>query len=611
MVQHIQSPTIESLIPIWTVAESISNCLPVGDLISLSRSTISLRAGLHGFGPMDIGDETTPARPRDSLSIGRHNTAQWKLLKSNAPWECSLKSHTKGDRPTPCLYCSRPVCGACIVKSSFSRGHENTFQNRIRHLCTKCWETGTQSRGHRFPLIPSERPGSATNPWYDATESTRDYCVCTLKSDGHICPDCKDFQNWEAIAHGDAECHGLNCKEPLGDDKERRRICLWCDKALPRQIGGTTRHHWNRRIVEARARTITSRQADIEEYNRKRLLLMRMSRREMRGDDAVQDDAEADAPQFVRHLDTMNYRAYMNEAAAPTPEAVYDSKRGFWRYNPGFMLKVGSRVHNAISFPGQSSTEPGCLNGQSTYRFARTNAEKAVEEEPRIKGSSPSGDYRWTDMKAIILEYVLVNKVGYHELRETMLEAYDVDASVNDYRMMVDRWVWHTQKRSSAASSNGSPGRALVDATTHASLVEELGSKSKNTMLDPLDGEGQSIGPTNMPTSAFLMDSLPETVSDQSTSKQNTVPDTARDIGGMEATTEAAASPSHRPRPVVMPYDDGSGLDIRPPSRNNQNHNDTEGGFHGIHDIEPPDSLDPPEDDEDPPPYSPNGWLWP
>ncbi|RVX67901.1 hypothetical protein B0A52_08506 [Exophiala mesophila] len=582
MVYHVQSPTIESLISIWTVAESIGQCLPAGDLISLSRSTVGLRTSLHGFGPIVVGDETSPAQPRDSLRIGHHNTAQWKLLKSNALWECSLTSHTKGDKPRPCLYCSRPVCGACIVKSSFSRGHENTFQNRIRHLCTKCWETGTQSRGHRFPLIASERPGSATKQWHDTTDSTRDYCVCTLKSDGHICPDCKDFQNWEAIADGNDKCHGLHCNEPLDDDKDRRRICLWCDKALPRQIGGTTRHSWNRRMVEARARTIASRQADIEEYNRKRLMLMRMSRREMRGDDAVQGDAEADTPQFVRHLDTMNYRTYMDEAVAPTPEAVYDSKRGYWRYNPGFLIKIGARVQRGNSFPGPSSTELACLEGQSTYRFARTNAEKAIEEEPHINGSSLSGDYRWIDMKAIILEHVLVNKVSYQELGRIMLEGYNVDASADDYRMMVDRWIWNTRKRSSGARSTGSPSRVLVDATTQASWVEELDCKSNKTILSPSDGQGQSRDPMDRSTPTFLMDVLPVSMSDQASNKQNMVSDAG-----------------------------GSGLEVVQSTTNDNDNDDTQTELDENHGIGPPDSFDPPEDDEDPPPYSSNGWLWP
>ncbi|OAP60790.1 hypothetical protein AYL99_05792 [Fonsecaea erecta] len=444
-------PSLESLLSIWPIANTFSQYLPVGDLITLARLNVTLRSVLHGF---EIPED--PSVPEDSrivrteLNIGHHATPYWQRLKDQSPFECSSDIHTKGPRPRPCRYCSRPICDACIVRSSFARGHEHTFQNRVRHLCKKCWSSGNSSRTQRFPLAaPSETTttsssSSSKRKWYDPEDSTRDYCVCTLKEHGLLCIECKDAQNWEAISSADTQCHGQDCTETLDeDDKDRRRICLWCDKALPRQIGGTTRYYWNQKLIEARARNAASRQADIEEYNRKRLKLMRMSRREMRGDDAVEGDPDADLPQFVRHLDTINYRSYMSQSAAPSGDAVYGSKRGYWRYSREFLLEMRRRCRR-VPVPKQLDTsdniEGGCL------KFARTNSEKREDLKTLIE-AIPRWSHRrlrlWCTLKAIILEHLLVERLSYGATQRIMHVEYGLDASVEQFHKVM--CVWNAQ----------------------------------------------------------------------------------------------------------------------------------------------------------------------
>ncbi|EHY55695.1 hypothetical protein HRR83_007910 [Exophiala dermatitidis] len=447
----IPSPDLklETLLSIWPIARNLSQWLPVGDLISLSRSSVTLRAVLHGFEtprlPPQDREELVPSDPgtvRDELHIGQHGTIYWQQLKDQAPFECSSRTHTKGPTPKPCRYCSKPICDACIVRSSFARGHENTFQNRTRYLCSKCWETGNSSQSERFPLLNNNTSSPDPNPpkrkWYDPDGSTKDYCTCTLKDDGWLCLDCKDLQNQEALSI--THCHGKDCREPLEADKERRRICLWCNKALPRQIGGTTRYHWNQKMVEARARNAASRQADLEEYNKRRLKLMRMSRREMRGDEAVKDDPDADVPQFVRHLDTLNYRSYMSDAAAPSGDAIYDSKRGYWRYTREFLLEMGTRCRCA-RLPPPPQIKAFCA---SALTFARTNGQLSEEmllltpingskvEETRLK--------QWYRLKAVVLELLLVQKLGYKEAQRLLQEEYGFSAPVKEYRQALHQW---------------------------------------------------------------------------------------------------------------------------------------------------------------------------
>ena len=614
-------PSLESLVAIWPVANNLSEHLPVGDLITLARLSVALRAFLHGF---EKPDETPAIRERhlvrEELHIGQHGTQYWQKLKDRATFECSSRTHTKcPSPPKPCRYCSRPICEGCIVRSSFARGHENTFQNRTRCLCRKCWDDGNSSKSERFP-VASSKDSIMKRKWYDPEGSTKDYCTCTLKSDGWLCLDCKDLQNREAISSAETQCHGKDCEEVLDADHNRRRICLWCDKALPRQIGGTTRHHWNQKMVEARARNAASRQADLEEYNRKRLEMLRMSRRKMRGDAAVTDDPHADLPQFVRHLDTVNYRSHMSESAAPSGDAVYDSKRGYWRYSQEFLLKMReycSHVPRPEKMPRREHFEDAGLH------FARTNAEKYNELHiflAMVPSMNRTLAEEWYNLKAVILELLDVKKLDSDEALAIMREDYHFEATTEQYRQIVDQWSAQHQAKvhrnkaeeeQSDGDANEISGAISSKAVRSRKTQSELDFSSRfNSGMAPHTHCEDTLGTLDLnkpdednSETSDLYGSDPHTMSlgDQEPDSSNMPPDKKvrqdRDSLAQHQDAHAGAFPSSQALPLLQPTEVSSDS-AAPPAE----------------ELVPSitiEDVDRPQDrDEEPPPYSPNGWEW-
>ncbi|KAL6242940.1 hypothetical protein RBB50_010040 [Rhinocladiella similis] len=638
------SPGLELLLALWPIASSVSETLPVGDLITLARLNTTLRAVLHGFErPADNPKLGKSVAVRKELRVGQHATKYWQSLKNRAPFDCSSPTHTKGSNPRPCRYCSRPICAACIVRSSFARGHENTFQNRIRYLCKECWDSGNVSRSHRFELDAS-LPMSKHTEWHDPDGSTKDYCTCTLKDDGWLCLDCKDLQNWEAISSGDTDCHGLQCDSKLDADKERRRICLWCDKALPRQIGGTTRHHWNQKMIEARARNAASRQADLEEYNRRRQKLLRMSRREMRGDEAVKDDPDADLPQFVRHLDTVNYRAYLDEKAAPSGDGVYDSKRGYWRYNKEFLLKIRLRCQQ-VPKPQQLAILNQTDNGG--LRFARTNTEKSEDTfsfTAMVPSMSEDRVKEWCTLKAHILELLLVQKLSYAETRNVMHEDHDFDASLKEYRKVLH--LWYSQghfgryRRGSSldreddppVDGGGSPLSAPGPEDTGLERIPTLDSDLDSTtsayIYRSTSNDHRLVRTNTRSTTTSVVEDSVIRPPDHAPAPSPPPPSRRRD-----STWSALKRKIQQDRQSLLQAGEGSNgpnvavtrarapqpqpqrpADEAPPS-------DAQWARIPDDDFLAPGLTDPSEatanvsgavdNEENPPPYSPNGWIWP
>ena len=148
------------------------------------------------------------------------------------------------------------------------------------------------------------------------------------------------MQNAEANTNGFKLCFGEGCSKTLEEDKDRRRICLWCDRPMLRgRASMESRLAFDQKMQDAR----TKRGLSFEGWSRKQQKLYKMSRRELRGDEAVAKDYLADAPQFVRHLDTTNYQRYMPREHTPSGEQVYHSKLGRWVYNREFLLAIGQR----------------------------------------------------------------------------------------------------------------------------------------------------------------------------------------------------------------------------------------------------------------------------
>lgn len=376
--------TIESILSVWPTLESIAHSLSSGDIISLSRTSRSIRSITHAF-------EYSAPPP---LNLGHHETSQWANLKSIAPFTCvspthkdpksisSSSDHSRKSRQPirPCNFCSRPICRTCIVRSFFADPTQsrNTFKHRTRHLCTTCWDTGNLRKDYRYPLHVST--SSREHIWEGRNYALRGQrCTCSASEDNWLCHPCRVLQNesgphnisfFDLTSHDSGKnkgkqrdssnaddspgaqspsrvevpCYGLNCTRTISlsdPSRDRRRICLWCSRPLPRPFGGEDRYHWEAKNIAIRSANAASRSEDIAEWARNRFRTLTMSRRDMRGSEICSTfpgpEESHDQRLFVKHLDAVNYRAVMRESAVPTPEDVYKSKHGYWRYRLAFL----------------------------------------------------------------------------------------------------------------------------------------------------------------------------------------------------------------------------------------------------------------------------------
>ncbi|KAJ9607749.1 hypothetical protein H2200_007827 [Cladophialophora chaetospira] len=612
MEQATPSPTLEHLISIWPVASTLSSHLPVGDLFSLARVSVKTRAVLHGFA---LPSGTSGPSGRD-LYVGYHNTTSWQRLKTLSPFTCSSRDHTKGPPPKPCRYCSRPICGACMVRDSINK-KENTFPNRIRHLCKKCWETGNPNRTERYPLTPEteERSKKRQKHWR-GSGSTRDTCVCTLKDDGTLCLDCKTIQNTNALsAQSQSECHGQDCTNTLTPlDISHHRICLWCSNPLPRPLGGPTRLHWNQKIIEARARNAASRTADVEEWNRQRLRSRTMTRREMRGDQAVQNDPDADIPQLVRHLDTMNYKNHMPDSAAPSPEAVFASKRGYWRYSKAFLLATQRRCSHIPPPPRVALFRAEYLdddNEDEINRFSRTNAEKAqdlkllVTALPSMRKKRAS---QWTALKPTILLRLHVQKLKYSAIQSEMRREYDFDATIDEYHDVTSVWTTQAERRKSleeeetreAAAEKGKRGSLF---TRRALYIK---GQPVHSETDLHLGGGKSEGPTAAGDALDARPQRPPYAAEAEDHHQQPFP---------QPPAQSSASSSQPPsEPSTLPSSSSIDSDSHPLQPTVSEETIPDPDLEALTALYLPISHlaeDYQASNDDPPPYSANGWIWP
>ena len=157
---------------------------------------------------------------------------------------------------------------------------------------------------------------------------------------------------------------------------------------------------------------------DLEEYNTRLNKSMRMTRRELRGDEAVKGDPLADLPQFVRDLDVVNYRSLMREDCVPSSEDIYDSKQGHFRYSRSF-LDAARKGSDGVRWSTQFFDY--ILQNKPTP-LQRTNKIKDDEWRmllrwPLVKDHIASfiNDQHWTDESGDINTYLsdtLQNNLG-------------------------------------------------------------------------------------------------------------------------------------------------------------------------------------------------------
>ena len=416
MATDVRRPlTLTSVLTPWLVAATVAEYLSVGDLIQLARSCTALRATFHGF---FSPDSPIPGRVRSSLQIGNHQTSGWRTLKSRATLGCVSVGHRSRQQheTRPCRLCSIPVCQACIVRVSFSKPLRRTYPDRVRYMCTDCWELGNPQRKRKF-TTPQERQMTA---YVD-----EGVCECTPR-EIWVCSTCQDEQ--EQGARKDVStCFGDGCLEKLDVVKYKTSICIWCDKpvklAQPRSA------------VEAIKRREESRAADLEEYNRKRLQQLRMSRRQLRGDAAVLSDPQADRPQFVRDLDTVNYERMVGRDHAPSPDAVYASRSGKFRYNRGFLLAFRDLISQK-----QPALRAATITSDQGY--ARSNMTKRLEQRERRSEGNRLAVHSGPPLhfKAQILQAHFVERLSLEDIQCKVREDYHHLFTVDQYRQWMLQW---------------------------------------------------------------------------------------------------------------------------------------------------------------------------
>jgi hypothetical protein len=351
----------------------------------------------------------------------------------------------------------------------------------------------------------SQRPPVYTDG-IDLDEASGIFCNCTLKDNGWLCLECKDEQNYTAATNEVLKCHGLDCGNPVGDEHDRRRVCLWCNKTLPRHLGNHARLVWNQKIIEARTRNALVRQADMEEYNRRRLKLMRMSRREMRGDMAVINDSEADKPQFVRHLDSCcNYRNFMSANTAPDGNAVYDSKRGYWRYSAKFLVRVGVPCTNSKQLKRNHAVRAATRAGSSI--FSRTISQRRLEQEQMWNMASVGGDSiiirlhsgrsvqfpmsmdrtaQLTALKSRILDLAFVERLQFFQMQVTLQFQYGLDLSWKEFRVLLHVWGLRVLWEDSGLSDDDFPPSKQAESMDGAGEDDSIDPRPTGGRTDPI-----------------------------------------------------------------------------------------------------------------------------
>ena len=211
-------PSLLDLVLLYPVVETIVSFLPLKSIQSLAQTSSKYYEAMHGS-PVAESDYSKMAPSYTTC----FESDLWRRLKSLSTDSCSETGHTRGKNPKPCRLCALLVCEACVVKHSFGKT-ENTFGNRRRNLCQKCWLT-------RQPRARQLQHSSTSPPTIDYHAIS--ICQCTAKQ-GIICRKCKEEQNSD-FKRKLKQCDGCGLEKDARGPS--RQICLWCTGVLPESYG--------------------------------------------------------------------------------------------------------------------------------------------------------------------------------------------------------------------------------------------------------------------------------------------------------------------------------------------------------------------------------------
>jgi hypothetical protein len=295
----------------------------------------------------------------------------------------------------------------------------------------------------------------------------------------------------------------------------------------------------------------------------------------------------------VRHLDTVNYRSYMEESATPSGDSVYDSKRGYWRYSMQFLLNTGARCGHV---PPPSKLATLNQKDEGALCFARTNAEKSedVFSFTSMVPSMPDGRLaEWCSLKAVILEFLLVQNMSYETAQKTMQEEYDFRASTKEFRKVLHLWYSQGQiakcRRESSVDREGDQGSPEQFSNDGGNLERiptfdsDLGSIVEEPQLR------RTLTASSF-SSAFADAAKDASVAVAGNFKEAFRLKKQRDRRAISQPTAPTDQLNHvLPRQQTVAQTQTTSSDTVTDSY----------------------TSGPPADEEHPPPYTPDGWIWP
>ena len=277
--------------------------------------------------------------------LGHDETDAWLNPKpATNQLLCSEPQHTKGSNARGCRMCSKPICEGCIIKASFGK-QENTFQNRRRRFCGKCWLSGNRHVGARM-----DDPCAKRMP-YTAFAKAGNFCCCTA-DDGWLCLRCKTAQKDDpAVRLG--KCCGQGCETRLEDDETNRRICLWCDSPLDGRLGkDEARRVYDSRHLYAKSKSQVERPAFIAGWQDDGPLWSDKVESEFESFNSPSRIPQSRAlmaqyHKYLRHLGEVNYDAL--NVTPPATKHIIRSCRGSFKYDIEFLLQFRRLCSKALS----------------------------------------------------------------------------------------------------------------------------------------------------------------------------------------------------------------------------------------------------------------------
>ncbi|KAL9109353.1 MAG: hypothetical protein Q9227_005983 [Pyrenula ochraceoflavens] len=181
--------------------------------------------------------------------------------------------------------------------------------------------------------------------------------------------------NAEAIESGFKSCFGRDCHETLHEDKDRRKICLWCDRPMSRGRATLERRAAYDQLCLDRALQ-DRRERTLEDQQQKRRKLWRtfraarISRQDLRirqGIPNSDDDDEigADVPWFLAGLAIVDYEAL--GVRPPCHESIILASTGFFQYDESFLFQFKDRCKtlNGIKQDELHIQSEGLLSGNT------------------------------------------------------------------------------------------------------------------------------------------------------------------------------------------------------------------------------------------------------